>query len=36
MSGVPQRIYETFELTEFVNIFNLYEDAAQAIGGFSD
>ena len=36
MSGVPKRIYETFELTEFVNIFNLYEDAAQAIGGFSD
>jgi len=30
LSVVPQRIYETLELTEFVNIFKIYEDAALA------
>jgi anti-sigma B factor antagonist len=36
LSGVPQRIYETLELTEFVKIFKIYDDTDQAVLGFSD
>ncbi|MFC2026210.1 STAS domain-containing protein [Chloroflexota bacterium] len=36
LSGVPKRIKETLELTEFVRIFKIYEDNSQAVAGFSD
>jgi len=34
LSGVPQRIYETLELTEFVKIFKVFEDNSAAVAGF--
>lgn len=32
--SVPQRIYEALELAGFVPLFKIFDDAAEAVGGF--
>jgi anti-sigma B factor antagonist len=34
LAGVPQRIYETLELTGFVPLFSFFDDAVAAVGSF--
>jgi anti-sigma B factor antagonist len=34
LTTVPQRIYETLDLTGFVPLFNLFDDVLHAVGSF--
>jgi anti-sigma B factor antagonist len=34
LAAVPQRIYETLELTGLIPLFNLFDDAVGAVGSF--
>jgi anti-anti-sigma factor len=34
LAGVPQRIYETLDLTGLIPLFNFFDDAVGAVGSF--
>ena len=34
LAGVPERIYETLELTGFVPLFKFFENTTEAVGSF--
>jgi anti-sigma B factor antagonist len=34
LAAVPQRIYETLDLTGFVPLFNIFDDVLHAVGSF--
>ncbi len=34
LASVPQRIYETLDLTGFIPLFKLFDDAVKAVGSF--
>ena len=34
LAGVPERVYDALNLAGFVSLFNIYDDATEAVGKF--